>query len=180
MPHRVDQVHNIMILLSRPFAFLNLNYTVFTRTEYAPMTSHTDLIVKALTAPVLVGSASLIGRRWSPAVSGWLLSLPMISGPVLAFLTVERGRAFTANAAFGGMLGLLSFALFYLIYSHACSRLGWFGSSTCLGWILPAGIVVPWYLCVGNHSVFVCSHFTACRSDNASTRPTATNGSTRS
>jgi hypothetical protein len=121
------------------------------------MTSHTDLIVKVLTAPVLVGSASLIGRRWGPAVSGWLLSLPMISGPVLAFLAVERGRAFTANAAFGGMLGLLSFALFCLIYSHACSRLGWFGSSTLAlgGFCLPAllfhGIsvsVIILFLCV--------------------------------
>jgi len=93
------------------------------------MSSHTDLVIKVLTAPILVGSASLIGRRWGPVVSGWLLSLPMVSGPVLAFLTVEKGRAFTADAAFGGMLGLLSFALFCLIYSYACSRLGWFASS---------------------------------------------------
>jgi hypothetical protein len=93
------------------------------------MASHTDLIVKALTAPVLVGSASLAGRRWGPSVSGWLLSLPMVSGPVLAFLAVERGRAFAANAAIGGMLGVISFALFCLTYSYACSRLGWFGSS---------------------------------------------------
>ena len=104
------------------------------------MSSHTDLVIKVFTAPILVGSASLIGRQWGPMVSGWLLSLPMVSGPVLAFLTVEKGRTFTANAAFGGMLGLLSFALFCLIYSHACSRVGWFASSALAlgGFSLPA------------------------------------------
>jgi hypothetical protein len=120
------------------------------------MASHTDLIVKAVTAPVLVGSASLVGRRWGPSVSGWLLSLPMVSGPVLAFLALERGRAFASNAAFGGMLGLISFALFCLIYSHVCSRVGWFGSSilALAGFCLP--VLLFHNIAISVIRLFVC------------------------
>ena len=120
------------------------------------MESHTDFIIKALTAPVLVGTASVAGRRWGPSVSGWLLSLPMISGPVLAFLAVERGKAFAASAAVGGLLGLISFALFCLIYTWVCSRVGWLVSSivALVGFCMPV-LLFRW-ISISVISLFTC------------------------
>ena len=84
-----------------------------------------DFLIKLVTAPILVGGASAAGRRWGPGISGWLLSLPLISGPVIAFLAIEHGLDFAAKAAIGGMLGLISFALYCLCYSYLCLRTGW-------------------------------------------------------
>jgi len=40
------------------------------------------LAFKLLLTPALLGLVSLAGRRWGPAVSGWLVGLPLTSGPV--------------------------------------------------------------------------------------------------
>ena len=33
------------------------------------------LVLKLILAPVIIGSASLAGRRWGAAVSGWLVTV---------------------------------------------------------------------------------------------------------
>ena len=47
-------------------------------------------ILKLILAPVIIGGASLAGRRWGPAVSGWLVGLPLTSGPVIFFLALSQ------------------------------------------------------------------------------------------
>jgi len=86
------------------------------------------LAFKLLLAPVLVGLVSLIGRRWGPAVSGWLVGLPLTSGPIALFLALDHGTTFAALAAQGIMLGLISVACFCLAYSWTSLRLNWLGS----------------------------------------------------
>ncbi len=87
-----------------------------------------NLAVKLGLLPALVGAVSLAGRRWGPAVMGWLVALPLISGPVILLLAMEQGNAFASRAAQGTILGLVSFAAFCLVYSWASFRTGWFGS----------------------------------------------------
>src|SRR5262245_34140113 len=43
-----------------------------------------------LLTPIFVGALSLAGRRWGPTVSGLLVALPIISGPVLVFVALEQ------------------------------------------------------------------------------------------
>jgi hypothetical protein len=64
------------------------------------------LLLKLTLTPLLVGGASLAARRWGPAVAGWIVALPLTSGPVLFFVALDHGTAFAAQAAVGTTLGL--------------------------------------------------------------------------
>ena len=86
------------------------------------------LVFKLLLTPVLIGLVSLAGRRWGPAVSGWLVGLPLTAGPVALFLALGLGTAFASRAAQGAILGLISLAGFCLAYSWLSFRTGWLWS----------------------------------------------------
>src|SRR5689334_15298204 len=73
-------------------------------------------LFKLLVSPLLIGAVSLAGRRWGPAVSGWLVGLPLTSGPVVLFLALEQGTTFAAAAAQAIMLGIISVGVFCLTY----------------------------------------------------------------
>lgn len=64
------------------------------------------LLLKLTLTPLLVGWASLAARRWGPAIGGWIVSLPLTSGPVLFFVALGEGTAFAAAATTGTLLGL--------------------------------------------------------------------------
>jgi len=72
--------------------------------------------LKLFLVPVLILIASLVGNRWGPAVSGWLVSLPFTSAPVIFFLAIEQGDAFASSASVGVILGLASIVLFAFAY----------------------------------------------------------------
>src|SRR6266700_763106 len=88
---------------------------------------------KLLLAPVLIGLVSLAGRRWGPAVSGWLVSLPLTSAPVILFLAIDQGTAFASSAAQDTLLGVVSMATFGEVYCWFSFRFGWLGSMLA-GW----------------------------------------------
>jgi hypothetical protein len=83
------------------------------------------LILKLLLTPTLIGLASLAGRRWGPSVSGWLVALPLTSGPVTLFLALSHGTAFAAAAALGTLTGTLSQPVFCLTYAWVALRCNW-------------------------------------------------------
>ncbi len=74
-------------------------------------------ILKLFLAPVILGGASLAGRRWGPAVSGWLVGLPLTSGPVIFFLALSHGATFAASAISGTLSGGFSLVAFCLVYA---------------------------------------------------------------
>src|SRR5260370_28311921 len=63
------------------------------------------LVLNLVATPLLIGMASLAGRRWGETISGWFIGLPLTSGPVCFFLAVEQGRSFAAAAARGCLAG---------------------------------------------------------------------------
>ncbi len=79
-------------------------------------------LLKLLLVPSLILAASLVGNRWGPAVSGWLVSLPFTSAPVIFFLAVEQGDEFASNASVGVILGLASITLFAFAYCWLALR----------------------------------------------------------
>src|SRR5271157_5142656 len=83
------------------------------------------LALKLILAPVIIGGTSLAGRRWGPGVSGWLVGMPLTSGPVLFFLALSHDSAFTASAALGTLSGGLSLVVFCLSYSWLAVRFEW-------------------------------------------------------
>ncbi len=85
----------------------------------------TLFLLKFFLTPLFVGSLSLAGRRWGPAISGWLVGLPLTSGPVVLFLALDQGRAFASAAAQGALIGLVSLSAFCLAYGWVSHRGGW-------------------------------------------------------
>jgi hypothetical protein len=76
-------------------------------------------------APVIIGSASLAGRKWGPAVSGWIVGMPLTSGPVIFFVALSHDVSFAANAALGVITGGLSLVAYALTYAWLATRFRW-------------------------------------------------------
>jgi hypothetical protein len=83
------------------------------------------LALKLVFTPVLVLLASLSGRRWGEAVGGWLVGLPLTSGPVAFFLTLDQGPVFAEQAAAGSLAGTAAQACFALVYFRAAEHGNW-------------------------------------------------------
>jgi hypothetical protein len=83
------------------------------------------LVMKVLLAPTLLATCSLVTWRWGAAVGGWLLGLPLISGPVSVLLFLEHGERFAESAARGTLLGLLATGAFCVWYSALARRTRW-------------------------------------------------------
>lgn len=97
-------------------------------------------ILKLALVPALIGAITLAGRRWGPAVAGWLSAFPVVTGPILLFVALEQGPRFAAVTAAGALSGGLAWMAFALSYAWAATRLAW-------GWSLPIGLIA--YLVVG-------------------------------
>ncbi|HEV2251004.1 MAG TPA: hypothetical protein VGT60_10920 [Candidatus Limnocylindria bacterium] len=69
-----------------------------------------------------MASASLAGRRWGHAISGWLVGIPFTSGPITLFLYLDHGAAFAANAALGSLVGVLATSAFAVEFSAVAKR----------------------------------------------------------
>ncbi len=86
------------------------------------------LVAKLVAVPVLVLAASLVARRWGPRGGGFIIGLPLTSGPVLVFLALEQGASFASQAAIGTMLGVVPLALYCLTFSRMGFVRGWLES----------------------------------------------------
>jgi len=81
--------------------------------------------VKVMLVPALIGGVTLAGRRWGPAVAGWLSGFPIVAGPILFFITWEQGQAFGSAAALGTLMGIPSVLAFNLGYAWTATRYSW-------------------------------------------------------
>ncbi len=84
------------------------------------------IVLKLVLAPVIIGSASLAGRKWGPAVSGWIVGLPLTSGPVIFFLALSHDASFAANAALGVISGGISLVAYTLTYAWLARFFRWY------------------------------------------------------
>ena len=103
------------------------------------------MLVKILLTPLLILLCLLAARRWGAFVGGVIAGLPLISGPVSFFLTLEQGAAFSAAASFNTLLGVLACTTTALIYP----RLAVWG--------------MPWFVClwIFNQFTIFISHVLA-------------------
>lgn len=70
------------------------------------------LALKLVLTPAVMIGATLVGRRFGNAVSGWLIGLPLTSGPLVLVLALEHGRGFAARTATGSLSGAIAEAAF--------------------------------------------------------------------
>jgi len=94
------------------------------------------LALKLTLVPVLIYLVTLAGRRWGPAVAGWLSAFPIVAGPILFTLSLEQGAAFAARAAEGTLLAVVAILVFSLAYAWASLRWSVAGSmlAALLAW----------------------------------------------
>src|SRR5262249_3635254 len=84
-----------------------------------------NLTLKLVVTPALIGTATLVGRRWGQAVGGWLVGLPLTTGPVAFFIALDHGERFAASAALGSLGGAAAEAAFALAYGRLATRSRW-------------------------------------------------------
>jgi hypothetical protein len=97
------------------------------------------LLLKIILTPALIGTASLAGRRWGHSISGWLVALPLTTGPITFFLALTHGSSFASTAAAGTLAGGFSQAAFVLCYARLAASWKWF--PTLLASILSFAVV---------------------------------------
>ncbi len=101
------------------------------------------LVLKLFLVPAFLALVSLAGKRWGPGVAGWLAGFPIVSGPILLFLALEKGPLFAAQAATLSLSAVFASVAFSLAYSWTCLHRSW-PQSTALGlcaWLLAAFIL---------------------------------------
>jgi hypothetical protein len=80
---------------------------------------------KTLLTPLLLALCTIVSHRWGDAVGGWLLGLPMVSGPVSIFLALQHGSAFAETAARSTLLGFVAVGIFCLTYLALAEKRSW-------------------------------------------------------
>jgi hypothetical protein len=83
------------------------------------------LAIKLVSVPIFIWMVSAVARRWGHSVGGLILGLPLTSGPVLFFLSLEQGNVFASGAALGTLMGLVPLAVSCLVFSHLSFRVDW-------------------------------------------------------
>jgi hypothetical protein len=83
------------------------------------------LVIKLTLTPLLIGATAVVGRRWGPAIGGWIIGIPFTSGPIALVLALSNGSQFARAASVGILAGTGSEALFCLAYAWVASHFDW-------------------------------------------------------
>ena len=86
------------------------------------------LAIKLVSVPIFIWMVSTVARRWGHSIGGLILGLPLTSGPVLFFLSIEQGNAFASEAALGTLMGLVPLAASCLAFSLLSFKSDWTAS----------------------------------------------------
>ena len=84
-----------------------------------------NLTLKLVVTPALIGAATLAGRRWGQSIGGWLVGLPLTTGPVAFFIALDHGESFAAAAVVGSLAGAVAEVAFRLAYGWSALRRSW-------------------------------------------------------
>jgi len=83
------------------------------------------LAIKLVSVPTFIWMVSAVARKWGHSIGGLILGLPLTSGPVLFFLSLEQGNAFASGAALGTLMGLVPLTASCLVFSLLSFRADW-------------------------------------------------------
>lgn len=83
------------------------------------------LALKPALVPAFLAALTVAGRLWGPSVAGWLAGLPVVSGPIVLLLALERGPAFAAQASAASIAAIAASEAFNFAYAWTCRRGAW-------------------------------------------------------
>ena len=85
-------------------------------------------LIKLTLIPLVIWLASLAGRRWGHATTGWITGLPLIAGPIFLFLAYDQGPEFAADAARAALTNTPAAILHCVVFANTARRFGWLAS----------------------------------------------------
>ncbi len=83
------------------------------------------LTLKLLLVPGFLAALTMAGRVWGPSVAGWLAGLPVVAGPIVLLLALERGPSFAAQASAASIAAIAASEAFNFAYAWTCRRFAW-------------------------------------------------------
>jgi hypothetical protein len=83
------------------------------------------LALKLALVPGFLAALTMAGRVWGPSVAGWLAGLPVVAGPIVLLLALERGPAFAAQASAASIAAIAASEAFNLAYAWTCRAGRW-------------------------------------------------------
>ena len=83
------------------------------------------LALKLVLVPAFLAVLTVAGRIWGPTVAGWLAGLPVVAGPIVLLLALERGSAFAAQASAASIAAIAASEAFNFAYAWTCRRFAW-------------------------------------------------------
>jgi len=92
------------------------------------------LVTKLFVSPLLIGLASLAGKRWGPGASGLLGGLPLVGAPVVLVLWLASGPEVAHRAAATAPIGVWATMTYLLVFGFASARFRWYGALG-IGWL---------------------------------------------
>lgn len=82
-------------------------------------------ILKLVLTPIIIGATTLVSRKWGASISGWLVGLPLTSGPVVFFIALSHELDFTYQTILGIISGGFSLVAYILVYAWVAKKLNW-------------------------------------------------------
>jgi hypothetical protein len=82
------------------------------------------LAFKLVVTPLLLLAATAATRRWGEMLGGFIVGLPLTSGPISVFLALEHGPEFAVQATSGSLVATAAQAGFCLVYCGLATQ-GW-------------------------------------------------------
>ena len=109
----------------------------------------------------MVLSVSFLQHRYGDRFGGWLIGLPITTGPFLLIICIQEGVAFGGRTAHGILLGQTALIAFCWTYAYAALRTSWYraifvGTMSCLvigyfvtqfqftNWITTPVLIICW------------------------------------
>lgn len=112
----------------------------------------TLFFLKVALAPVIVLSVSYLQRRFGDRFGGWLIGLPITTGPFIFIIALQEGVTFAGNTARGVLLGQIALIVFCWVYAFAALRTPWYtaitiGTLACLatGFVVTQVKISIWF-----------------------------------
>lgn len=101
------------------------------------------LAVKLFASPLLIGLASLAGKRWGPAAAGLMGGLPLVGGPVVLALWLAQGGTLATQVSLSAPVGVWATLVYLLMIGFVSARCSWY-LTIAIGWCsyLSAAIVL--------------------------------------
>jgi hypothetical protein len=121
-------------------------------------------LLRGGSSALVVAALLLAAQRWGRDLAGLLAGLPIVTGPALVWLALDRGADFASQAAYGAALASVPCALFAFVYAVRARTQGRLAAlvAASLAGLPTLWLVADWTLQLPATLLLVAATCTAC------------------